>query len=145
MVRSVTEVAVVGGGIAGVTAAAALAESGLSVTLLEQGRLAAAASGENTGTLLQQTEPEVAAMLRETVPVYRELAESPVDFGFTSYPELLLARDEQQLEIAACSGQFARDSIEPALEQIIDLPGPAPGKPGSDRVIDQSALVGSRT
>jgi glycine/D-amino acid oxidase-like deaminating enzyme len=100
MVRSVTEVAIVGGGIAGVTAAAALAESGLSVTLLEQGRLASAASGENTGTLLQQTEPEVAAMLRETIAVYRELAEGPVDFGFTSYDELLLARDEQQLEIA---------------------------------------------
>jgi glycine/D-amino acid oxidase-like deaminating enzyme len=100
MVRSVTEVAIVGGGIAGVTAAAALAESGLSVTLLEQGRLASAASGENTGTLLQQTEPEVAAMLRETIAVYRELTEGPLDFGFTSYDELLLARDEQQLEIA---------------------------------------------
>jgi glycine/D-amino acid oxidase-like deaminating enzyme len=100
MVRGVTKVAIVGGGIAGVAAAAALAESGLSVTLLEQGRLASAASGENTGTLLQQTEPEVAAMLRETIAIYRELAEGAIDFGLTAYDELLLARTEEQLEIA---------------------------------------------
>jgi len=100
MVRGVAEVVIVGGGIAGVTAAAALAERGIGVTLLEQSRLASAASGENTGTLLQQTEPEVAAMLRETVAIYEELAEGPIDFGFARYEELLLARDENQLERA---------------------------------------------
>lgn len=112
MVLGVAEVVIVGGGIAGVTAAAALAECGVGVTLLEQSRLASAASGENTGTLLHQTEPEVAAMLRETVTIYRELAGGPVDFGFVRYDELLLARDETQLERAHAKAEaFATAGI----------------------------------
>jgi glycine/D-amino acid oxidase-like deaminating enzyme len=112
MVRSMTEVVIVGGGIAGVTAAAALAERGIGVRLFEQGGLASAASGENTGTLLQQTEPEVAAMLRETVAIYKELADGPVDFGFAGHDELLLARDESQLERAHAKAQaFATAGI----------------------------------
>lgn len=110
------DVVVVGGGIAGVTAAAALAERGLEVTMLEQHGLASAASGENTGTLLQQTEPVVAAMLRETVAVYRELAEGAVDFGLRRLDELLLARDEAQLEVAqAKADAFAAAEIEASL------------------------------
>lgn len=111
-----TEAVIVGGGIAGVSIAAALAERGHTVTLLEQNRLASAASGENTGTLLQQTEPVVAAMLRETVATYRELADGAVDFGWRSYDELLLARDEAQLEVARTKADaFAKASIEANL------------------------------
>src|SRR6266516_6552084 len=111
-----TEAVIVGGGIAGVSIAAALAERGHTVTLLEQNRLASAASGENTGTLLQQTEPVVAAMLRETVTTYRQLADGAVDFGWRSYDELLLARDETQLEVArAKADAFAKASIEAEL------------------------------
>lgn len=107
---------IVGGGIAGVALAAALAERGNAVTLLEQSRLASAASGENTGTLLQQTEPVVAAMLRETVAAYRELAEGAVDFGLRRLDELLLARDEAQLEVArAKADAFATADIEAAF------------------------------
>jgi D-hydroxyproline dehydrogenase subunit beta len=111
-----TDAVIVGGGIAGVSVAAALAERGYAVTLLEQSRLASAASGENTGTLLQQTEPVVAAMLRDTVAAYRELAEGAVDFGLSRYDELLLARDGAQLEVArAKADAFAKASIEAKL------------------------------
>jgi D-hydroxyproline dehydrogenase subunit beta len=93
-----TEVAVVGGGIAGATIAFELARRGTSVTLFEQANLAAGASGRNTGTLLHQTEPAVAAMLRVAEACYRELLGGPVDFGMTARYQLLLARDETGLE-----------------------------------------------
>ena len=66
-----TEVVVVGGGIAGTTIAWELARRGTSVTLFEQGALAAGASGRNTGTLLHQTEPAVAAMFDASLASYR--------------------------------------------------------------------------
>jgi gamma-glutamylputrescine oxidase len=46
------DVCVIGGGLAGLTTARELARSGWSVVLLEAGRLAAAASGRNTGFVL---------------------------------------------------------------------------------------------
>src|ERR1700733_4830292 len=46
------EVCVIGGGLAGLTAAREVARSGWSVVLLEAGRLAAGASGRNTGFVL---------------------------------------------------------------------------------------------
>jgi len=96
---------VVGGGIAGLTIAWELARRGADVTLLEQERIGAGASGRNTGTLLHQVEPEVAALLAESEAVYAELLDGPVDFGWATYPELLLARDEAQLALAQSKGR----------------------------------------
>lgn len=97
-----TEVVVVGGGIAGTTIAYELASRGLAVTLLEQDRLGAGASGRNTGTLLHQTGPAVAAMLRASVERYRALPDS---FAWTPRSELLLARTPEQLALAAAKAQ----------------------------------------
>jgi len=91
------EVAVVGGGIAGATIAWELARRGVDVTLYEAAVIGTGASGRNTGTLLHQVEPEVATMLRESMPAYEELLRGPIDFEWRECPELLLARDEDQL------------------------------------------------
>lgn len=89
-----------GGGIAGLTIAWELARRGVSVRMYEQATLGAGASGRNTGTLLHQVEPEVAAMLRASVAAYAELLDGPVDFGWTRHEELLLAADERQWAVA---------------------------------------------
>lgn len=93
------DVIVVGGGIAGTTTAWELARRGTRVELFEQATLAAGASGRNTGTLLHQVEPIVAAMLRESEARYRELQDGDVDFRWTRREELLLARDPAQLRV----------------------------------------------
>ena len=100
-----TDVVVVGGGIAGTSVAWELARRGTRVTLFEQANLGAGASGRNTGTLLHQTEPEVAEMLRVTESSYRELEHGEVDFAWTPRDEVLIARDEHQLLTIAAKGE----------------------------------------
>src|SRR6185436_5637525 len=87
---------VVGGGIAGTTIAWELARRGTAVTLFEQASLASGASGRNTGTLLHQTEPVVAAMFDASVARYAGL-----DVRFTAREQLWLARTPAQLKVAA--------------------------------------------
>ncbi|MGO8951685.1 MAG: NAD(P)/FAD-dependent oxidoreductase [Ktedonobacterales bacterium] len=94
------ECLVIGGGIAGCTIAYELASRGQEVLLLERDSLATAASGHNTGTLLSQSEAEVMQMLRESVPIYRELESGPVPFHLRQSTQLLLAQDEAQWEAA---------------------------------------------
>ena len=96
---------VVGGGIAGTSIAWELARRGTRVTLFEQANLGAGASGRNTGTLLHQTEPEVAEMLRSSEASYRELEGGEVDFAWTSRDEVLIARDERQLRVIAAKAE----------------------------------------
>ena len=53
-----TDVIVIGGGIAGCTTAYFLARAGVDVTLLEQFTLGSLASGSNAGSLHAQIQPE---------------------------------------------------------------------------------------
>jgi glycine/D-amino acid oxidase-like deaminating enzyme len=92
------DVVVVGGGIAGCTVAFELARRGARVTLLERRSIGEGASGRNTGTLLQQAEPEVSQLLRESVAAYKELADGAIPFGLQQQTQLLLAFDESQLD-----------------------------------------------
>ena len=55
------DVCVVGGGLAGLTATRELARSGWSVALIEAGRLAARASGRNTGVSARAAPPSSTA------------------------------------------------------------------------------------
>ena len=92
------DVVIVGGGIAGCTVAFELARRGARVCLLERRSIGEAASGRNTGTLLQQAEPEVSQLLRESVEAYQQLADGAISFGLQERTQLLLAFDEPQLE-----------------------------------------------
>lgn len=70
------------------------------MTVLERAYPGAGPSGRNTGTLLNQAEPEVMMMKAETVAVYRELERGGFSFALQEWDQLLLARDDVQLEQA---------------------------------------------
>jgi glycine/D-amino acid oxidase-like deaminating enzyme len=138
------DVIVVGGGIAGTTVAWELARRGTRVTLFEQATLAAGASGRNTGTLLHQVEPLVAAMLSESEACYRELGDGTVDFRWTPREELLLARDPEQLRVveqkaAIIAGQGVTTSRVTGNDLRAELPAL------SDGVLGGAILAGAST
>src|SRR6185295_8976056 len=68
-----TEVAVVGGGIAGCSGAALLAEAGASVTLYEREEIAAGASGRNSGVIQHPMDPALVALHEASLALYAEL------------------------------------------------------------------------
>ena len=111
--------AIVGGGIVGCAAAAFLAEAGARVELFEQGRVAGAASGRNSGSIQDPFEPVMRALHSETLDILRELD------GFELAPEpagvLVLARDRVVVE-AVPEGELLSPAEVRALE-----PGVAPG------------------
>ena len=83
----VADVAIVGGGIVGCSAAAFLAESGVAVLLIEGTAIAAGASGRNSGVVQHPVDPVLAALHLETVELYRRLgaaddAPAAADGGF---------------------------------------------------------------
>jgi glycine/D-amino acid oxidase-like deaminating enzyme len=108
------EVAVVGGGVTGVTLAYALAERGTSVAVLEAGRMAGSASGRNAGFLLAiPGEPyrELVALWgregaraflltgRRTHQRVRDLITTlGIECGYRTSGSLRLARTEEEAE-----------------------------------------------
>lgn len=95
------EFVVVGGGIAGCSVALHLARRGQRVVLLEQRHIAACASGRNQGLLLNQVEPEVVSVMRRSLEIYAELAAGDPGFDLRPVGQVLLARDQDQLTVAA--------------------------------------------
>ena len=116
------DIAVFGGGIAGATIAWELARRGVTVTLYEAASIGTGASGRNTGTLLHQVEPEVTAMLRESIATYTELARGAVDFQWIERPELLLARDAEQLAtVRDKAATIAAQGVQVEMLDVTDM------------------------
>lgn len=94
------DVAIVGGGIVGTSAAYYLARAGISVLLCEKGRIAGEQSGRNWGWVRQQGRSpiELPLMIR-SLALWRALeSDLGVDVGFTQGGSLYLATDATQLE-----------------------------------------------
>jgi glycine/D-amino acid oxidase-like deaminating enzyme len=139
-----SDVIVVGGGIAGTTVAWEFARRGTRVTLFEQGTLAAGTSGRNTGTLLHQVEPPVAAMLRESEARYRELEHGDVDFRWTPREELLLARDPEQLRVVEQKAAvIAEQGVATSLLSGEDLRAELPAL--AENILGGAVLAGVST
>jgi sarcosine oxidase subunit beta len=117
------DVAIVGGGIVGCAAAAFLAEAGVNVALFEQGRLAGAASGRNSGSIQHPFDPVLAELHFETLRHYAELE----GFDLPERPAgvLLLARERAPLvptvaEIAAGQPELAPALLDPRELQRVE-------------------------
>ena len=75
-------VAVIGGGIVGLAAAAFLAEGGARVTVYEREAIGAGASGRNSGVIQHPFDLALVPLYHESVAAYRRLAGTAPDIGF---------------------------------------------------------------
>jgi glycine/D-amino acid oxidase-like deaminating enzyme len=93
------DVAIIGGGIVGCSAAYFLARSGVSVAVFEKGRIAGEQSGRNWGWVRQQGRSAVELPLMiESLRLWKELpSQLGADIGFHQGGALYLAEDAEQL------------------------------------------------
>jgi glycine/D-amino acid oxidase-like deaminating enzyme len=94
----VVDVAVIGGGIVGCSAAYFLAREGLRVAVFEKGRIAGEQSGRNWGWVRQQGRSRVELpMMMRSLQLWLELREELGDIGFRQGGSLYLAQDDRHL------------------------------------------------
>ena len=128
------DVAIIGGGIVGVAAAAFLAEGGAEVALAEQNQLGAGASGRNSGAVQHPFDPVLEPLYEETLAIYRELeADGTAAFPLDRPPDGLLsvAPHPAPLESFAADARRAFPALDPQLVEPSELgalePALAPG------------------
>lgn len=104
------DVIIIGGGVIGVSAAYFLAQKGLSVALIEKGRIAGEQSSRNWGWCRQQGRDEREIPLaRESVRLWEVLQdEIGVDLGFRRTGVLFVTEDRAELESWEAWAQTAR-------------------------------------
>ena len=117
------DVAIIGGGIIGTSAAAFLAEAGASVVLFEQAEVAAAASGRNSGVLQHPYDEVLGGFHIDTLDLYRELAAHDDDFDLPTEPAglLLVSPDEDALAAAASALAASVPELAPTLIPASEL------------------------
>ena len=112
MTSSGLRVVIIGGGIVGTSAAAILAEAGAKVTLIDATGLASAASGANSGVVQHPFDPVLAALYRETVAGYRELADAGLGFAMGTAPAGLLYVSADEAAVRRLDAALAIDFPE---------------------------------
>ena len=128
------DVAVIGGGIVGVSAAVFLAEGGAEVVLAERAQVGAGASGRNSGAVQHPFDPALSALHEKTLALYRELEAPGTDaFPLDRPPDGLLSvsADPAPLEAFQADVSARLPELEPRLlspEELADAePALAPG------------------
>jgi glycine/D-amino acid oxidase-like deaminating enzyme len=111
------DVAIVGGGIIGCSAAAFLAERGASVTLFESVQVGAGASGRNSGAVQHPFDTVLLGLHRETIDHYGQLAAEDSSFAFPSAPAGLLLLTDDAAAAEARAAQLA--ATHPELEAVV--------------------------
>ncbi len=124
-----SEVVIIGGGVIGISTAIFLARQGISVTVLEKGRVAAEQSSRNWGWIRKQgrDEAELPIMI-ESERLWQELArECEEDFGlirtgvtYLASTDREMAEFEEYLKIATAHGVDSRIVDANAISDVID-------------------------
>src|SRR5690349_19620363 len=118
------DVVVVGGGIAGTSAAVALAEAGRRVVLVERAGIAAGASGRNSGVVQHPFDPVLVDLHLATLERYRALEASGVgDFALAPDPVGLLMVTHAPEVVAGLAAALSR--THPHLAPTFLPPGDA--------------------
>jgi len=128
-VSSGPDVAVIGGGIVGCSAAAFLTEAGATVEVYERDEVGAAASGRNSGSIQHPFDPVLTELHMETLRHYRGLEE--LDLPDAPAGVLMLAPGQGQLDgplsaIARDCPELEAMLLEPADVRRLE-PGVAEG------------------
>lgn len=124
------DVVVIGGGIAGVTAALYLAEAGVKVVLCEKGRVAAEQSSRNWGWVRQMgRDPVELPLTIESLNRWREIdARFGIDTGFRETGIAYVNRTRHEIAEFSAWADYARDAG--MATTVLDGPGLARLLPG---------------
>ncbi|CAN5542918.1 FAD-binding oxidoreductase [soil metagenome] len=110
---------VIGGGIAGISAAVHLAEGGRRVVVIERTAIAAGASGRNSGVVQHPFDPVLVDLHLETVELYRRLVDEDGDgdFALPDRPTGLLSvtHDEDVARHEAAALAVSHPELEPTF------------------------------
>ncbi|MHB1217088.1 MAG: NAD(P)/FAD-dependent oxidoreductase [Alphaproteobacteria bacterium] len=109
------DVAVIGGGVVGISTALFLARAGRSVAVFDRTEPWSDASGSNAGTLsIQAMRVEVLAMARLGIALWRRFQEEDgMDVGFARLGGFLVATDEAQIAyLRDYAAEQARSGLE---------------------------------
>ena len=122
-----SDVAVIGGGIAGCATAALLAERGAAVTLFEREAIGAGASGRNSGILQHPMDPVLAPLYEASLALYGSLD----GFELPEPTGVLVVSDDPSLAAAHEAVAWRFPELEPTWLEGDDLqaaePALAPG------------------
>jgi glycine/D-amino acid oxidase-like deaminating enzyme len=126
------DVAVIGGGVIGTSAAAMLAERGLRVALFEARAIGAGASGRNLGVLQHPFDPVLAPLYHDTLDRYRRLAGEDGGLHLPASPVGLLMLDADAEAARAQALRLA--ATVPELEPLfLDADAVAAAEPSLSR------------
>jgi glycine/D-amino acid oxidase-like deaminating enzyme len=122
------DVAVIGGGIIGCSAAALLAERGASVVLFEATAIGAGASGRNLGAIQHPFDAVLAPLYRASLQHYRDLALRDDRFAMPAQPVgvLMLNRDA---EASRRQVEHLRAAVQDLGVQFVDARAVAAAEP----------------
>jgi sarcosine oxidase subunit beta len=118
------EVAIIGGGIIGCSAAAFAAEAGAHVTLFERSEIGAGASGRNMGAVQHPFDTVLTPLYESTLGIYRELSQRDSEFQFPSLAAgLLMVTPDRALLERGGEGHASEprsDLLEPRQVQSLE-------------------------
>ena len=128
-----SDVVVIGGGVIGVTTALFLARNGVSVTLVEKGRIAGEQSSRNWGWIRQQgRDPDELPIVIEARRHWMQLSqECGEEIGLQQTGVTYLARTDREMEEFAAFVSLARD--HEVDTRLVDADGVGTLMPGISR------------